>query len=134
MGATGLQPAGLQAWQPNLIPGQTCHAIGCRGKDKAAFDEAMSNAEAWQKGNETYKKTFGNKGVLKSPPKKKVAVVACMDARFHLEKALALKEGDAHIIRNAGDSPARDPVMLAFGRVPAECGHMPARPLAWVFP
>jgi carbonic anhydrase len=78
------------------------------GEDKAAFDEAMSNAEAWQKGNETYKKTFGNKGVLKSPPKKKVAVVACMDARFHLEKALALKEGDAHIIRNAGGRVSED--------------------------
>ena len=64
----------------------------------------MTNEEAWQKGNETYKKRFGNKGVLKSPPSKKVAVVACMDARFHVEKALALNEGDAHIIRNAGDS------------------------------
>ena len=64
----------------------------------------MTNEEAWQKGNERYKKGFGNKGVLKSPPTKKVAVVACMDARFHVEKALALNEGDAHIIRNAGDS------------------------------
>ena len=66
--------------------------------------KAMTNAEAWQKGNETYKKGFGNKGTLTSPPSKKVAVVGCMDARFHVEKALALEEGDAHIIRNAGDS------------------------------
>ena len=64
----------------------------------------MTNEEAWQKGNETYKKGFGNKGVLKSPPSKKVAVVGCMDARFHVEKALGLNEGDAHIIRNAGNS------------------------------
>ena len=66
--------------------------------------KAMTNEEAWQKANETYKKGFGNKGVLKSPPSKKVAVVGCMDARFHVEKALGLNEGDAHIIRNAGDS------------------------------
>ena len=63
-----------------------------------------TNDEAWQNANESYKKRFGNKGVLKSPPSKKVAVVGCMDARFHVEKALGLNEGDAHIIRNAGDS------------------------------
>ena len=32
-GARGLQPAGLPGWQPNLIPGQTCHATGCRGDE-----------------------------------------------------------------------------------------------------
>ena len=47
-------------------------------------------------------KTFGGKGSLAGAPSKKVAIVGCMDARFHLEKALGLEEGDAHIIRNAG--------------------------------
>jgi carbonic anhydrase len=36
------------------------------------------------------------------PPAKKLAVVACMDARLTIEHALGLKTGDAHIIRNAG--------------------------------
>ena len=89
-----------------------------------------TNDEAWQNANESYKKRFGNKGVLKSPPSKKVAVVGCMDARFHVEKALGLNEGDAHIIRNAGDSSWR-PVMLAFD---PQSGHLQACPLVWVPP
>jgi carbonic anhydrase len=36
------------------------------------------------------------------PPAKKLAVIACMDARLHVSKLLGLKEGDAHIFRNAG--------------------------------
>jgi carbonic anhydrase len=36
------------------------------------------------------------------PPKKKLAVLACMDARLDVHKILGLDEGDAHVIRNAG--------------------------------
>jgi len=36
------------------------------------------------------------------PPAKKVAVVACMDARIETGRLLGLEEGDAHVIRNAG--------------------------------
>ena len=36
------------------------------------------------------------------PPNKKLAVVACMDARVDPARILGLEEGDAHIIRNAG--------------------------------
>jgi carbonic anhydrase len=36
------------------------------------------------------------------PPGRKVAVVACMDARLDPAGALGLQEGDAHVIRNAG--------------------------------
>lgn len=32
----------------------------------------------------------------------RVAVVACMDARLHPREVLGLKEGEAHVIRNAG--------------------------------
>ena len=35
-------------------------------------------------------------------PKRRVAVVACMDARLDLFGILGLKPGDAHLIRNAG--------------------------------
>ncbi len=41
-------------------------------------------------------------GPLPLPPARKVAVVACMDARLNVYGALGLKEGDAHVIRNAG--------------------------------
>src|SRR5256885_4038042 len=36
------------------------------------------------------------------PPAKRLAVVACMDARLDVHKILGLEEGDAHVFRNAG--------------------------------
>jgi carbonic anhydrase len=39
---------------------------------------------------------------LPPTPAKKLAVVACMDARVNVEHILGLAEGDAHVIRNAG--------------------------------
>lgn len=57
-------------------------------------DELLQN-------NARYAEGF-DKGDLPLPPAKGVAVVACMDARLHVSKLLGLKEGDAHIIRNAG--------------------------------
>ncbi|KIY65898.1 carbonic anhydrase, partial [Cylindrobasidium torrendii FP15055 ss-10] len=36
------------------------------------------------------------------PPKKKLAIVTCMDARINPFRQLGFEEGDAHIIRNAG--------------------------------
>jgi carbonic anhydrase len=41
-------------------------------------------------------------GGLTAPPAKKVAVVACMDARLNPFPILGLELGDAHVIRNAG--------------------------------
>jgi carbonic anhydrase len=51
--------------------------------------------------NEAYAASF-DKGELPMPPGKKVAVVACMDARLNVYGMLGLSEGDAHVIRNAG--------------------------------
>jgi carbonic anhydrase len=39
---------------------------------------------------------------LTAAPTRRVAVLACMDARIHLFTLLGLAPGDAHIIRNAG--------------------------------
>lgn len=36
------------------------------------------------------------------PPSRKVAAVICMDARICPESVLGLKEGEVHVIRNAG--------------------------------
>lgn len=41
-------------------------------------------------------------GTLPLPPAKRLAVVTCMDTRVLVEKALNLRAGDAHILRNAG--------------------------------
>jgi carbonic anhydrase len=59
-----------------------------------ATDEFLRNAEV-------YAAAF-DKGDLRSKPAKKVAVVACMDARLNPYGILGLSEGDAHVIRNAG--------------------------------
>ena len=57
-------------------------------------DDLLRNAEA-------YAASF-DKGDLPLPPARKVAVLACMDARLNPYALLGLGEGDAHIIRNAG--------------------------------
>jgi carbonic anhydrase len=57
--------------------------------------------------NAAYAATF-DKGSLPLPPGKKVAVLACMDARLDPAKALGLSEGDAHVIRNAGGVASED--------------------------
>jgi carbonic anhydrase len=51
--------------------------------------------------NESYASGF-TKGDLPTPPAKKTIVVTCMDARLIPSRFLALEEGDAHVIRNAG--------------------------------
>ncbi len=51
--------------------------------------------------NQAYASSF-DKGDLALPPARKVAVLACMDARLDPAGALGLEEGDAHVIRNAG--------------------------------
>jgi carbonic anhydrase len=51
--------------------------------------------------NAAYVSTF-DKGDLPIPPARKLAVLACMDARLDPAKVLGLQEGDAHVIRNAG--------------------------------
>ncbi len=58
-------------------------------------DELVKNAEA-------YAASFGDRGALPLPPARKVAVLACMDARLNPYGLLGLQEGDAHVIRNAG--------------------------------
>ena len=40
---------------------------------------------------------------LAAPPAKRLAVVACMDTRYNVERVLGLTHGDAKIIRNAGN-------------------------------
>ena len=61
----------------------------------------MSVTDEFLSANRRYAETF-DKGALALPPRRKVAVVACMDARLDPARALGLEEGDAHVIRNAG--------------------------------
>jgi len=61
----------------------------------------MSTTDDLIANNAGYAEAF-DKADLPMPPAKKVAVIACMDARVNVYGALGLSEGDAHVIRNAG--------------------------------
>src|ERR1700739_5068613 len=61
----------------------------------------MSVTDEVLQANESYSRNF-TLGHLPMPPARKLAIVACMDARLTVEQFLGLKTGDAHIIRNAG--------------------------------
>ena len=65
-------------------------------------EQLLQNANAYAEGFD--------KGDLPLPPGKRVAVLACMDARLNPYGILGLTEGDAHVIRNAGGVVSDDAV------------------------
>lgn len=69
----------------------------------------MSSTDELIANNAGYAARFDKAG-LPAPPAKKVAVLACMDARLDPARALGLEEGDAHVIRNAGGVATEDAI------------------------
>jgi carbonic anhydrase len=65
-------------------------------------DDLLRNAAGYAAGFD--------KGALPLPPALGVAVVACMDARLNPYGLLGLREGDAHVIRNAGGVVTADEI------------------------
>ena len=61
----------------------------------------MSTTDQLLENNASYAAAF-DKGDLPMPPGRKLAVIACMDARLNPYGVLGLEEGQAHVIRNAG--------------------------------
>ena len=53
--------------------------------------------------NRSYAGSFGAKSELALPPARRFAILTCMDARLDPAKYAGLAEGDAHVIRNAGE-------------------------------
>jgi len=68
----------------------------------SATDQLIESADR-------YAAEFSN-GDLPLPPGRRVAVVACMDARLNPYGLLGLREGDAHVIRNAGGAVTDDAI------------------------
>jgi carbonic anhydrase len=66
----------------------------------ATIDELLGN-------NAAYAREMKH-GDLASAPSKKLAIVACMDARIDVHRILGLGPGDAHVIRNAGGVVTED--------------------------
>src|SRR5215218_733304 len=59
--------------------------------------------------NDDYAGSF-DKGELALPPAGRFAILTCMDARLDPAKYAGLKEGDAHVIRNAGGRASDDAI------------------------
>jgi len=69
----------------------------------------VSVTDEFVRNSARYAETFAW-GDLPMPPGKRVAVLACMDARINPYGILGLSEGDAHVIRNAGGVVTEDAV------------------------
>src|SRR6202046_4852422 len=60
--------------------------------------------------NAAYAASFGDKSKLTIPPARRFAILTCMDARIDPAKLAGLREGDAHVIRNAGGRASDDAI------------------------
>src|SRR6188508_3821731 len=60
--------------------------------------------------NQRYAAAFGDKGALALPPARGFAILTCMDARIDPARLAGLREGDAHVIRNAGGRASDDAI------------------------
>jgi len=69
--------------------------------DLAAMNDLPLHTPQLLAANADYAQAFDSAG-LPAPPSRHVAVVACMDARMDVYRILGLREGEAHVIRNAG--------------------------------
>lgn len=63
-------------------------------------DQLLANNKRYAAGEAVHKAVYPNQQPIR--PARRVAVVACMDARLDVEDMLGLQTGDAHVIRNAG--------------------------------
>jgi carbonic anhydrase len=72
-------------------------------------ENAMTIIDKALRANDDYARDFAL-GDLAMPPRRHLAVVACMDARLTVEQMLGLDTGDAHVIRNAGGLATEDAI------------------------
>ena len=70
----------------------------------------MSSIDKVLANNTRYAENFGEGESLHVAPARRLAVVACMDARLNVYGAIGLEEGDAHVIRNAGGVVSDDAI------------------------
>lgn len=67
----------------------------------------MGNIDQLVLNNHAYASNFTG-GFLSHRPARPVAIVTCMDARIDVHRAFGVKEGDVHVIRNAGGAVTDD--------------------------
>lgn len=71
-------------------------------------DRFLDNNRQYADGKAVHTPSYPGKQPI--APSKRVAVVACMDARLDVEDLLGLQTGEAHIIRNAGGVVTEDAI------------------------
>ena len=76
--------------------------------DKTITDQLLDNNRSYANGRGAHRPEHPGKQPIR--PARRVAVVACMDARLAVEDLLGLQTGEAHIIRNAGGVVAEDTI------------------------
>jgi carbonic anhydrase len=64
------------------------------------MEDLIENARAWERDFR-----HGDLAIL---PARRLAVLACMDARLPVFQVMGLRPGDAHVIRNAGGLATED--------------------------
>jgi carbonic anhydrase len=69
-------------------------------------DQLLENNKQYANGTALHNAAHPGQQAIQ--PAKRVAVVACMDARLDVEDLLGIQTGDAHIIRNAGGVVTED--------------------------
>lgn len=67
---------------------------------KTNTDQTLGNNKQYASGEALHRAVHPGKQPIQ--PSRRMAVVACMDARLDVEDILGLQTGEAHIIRNAG--------------------------------
>ncbi|HKZ73897.1 MAG TPA: carbonic anhydrase [Steroidobacteraceae bacterium] len=75
---------------------------------KSNTDQFLDNNRQYASGQSSHKPAYPGKQPIQ--PSRRVAVVACMDARLDVEDLLGLQTGEAHIIRNAGGVVSDDAI------------------------
>ncbi len=75
---------------------------------KSNTDQFLENNQKYSSGQALHQPSHPGKQPIQ--PSKRVAVVACMDARLDVEDLLGLQTGEAHIIRNAGGVVTEDAI------------------------
>ncbi|MGH3252606.1 MAG: beta-class carbonic anhydrase [Trebonia sp.] len=66
----------------------------------------MSVADEYLTNNAAYAQAYA--GLLPVEPARHAAVVACMDSRMEIFAILGMRDGEAHVIRNAGGAVTDD--------------------------
>jgi carbonic anhydrase len=71
-------------------------------------DQLLANNERYAQGQAVHEPRYPGQQPIQ--PARRLAVVACMDARIDVEDLLGLQTGEAHIIRNAGGVITEDAI------------------------